>query len=189
VEKDGAPYQPIPYKENMMLSGYYQSEKYFEGRGQEIRMLFTDFGALWELANQFGFLLKNSVSLHVRRGDYAKFPEVHSILDVEYYYRAITYIQVERNVENILVFSDDIPWCRENLKGEEFVLMDGLEDWEEIYLQSLCNHNIIANSSFSWWGAYLNENEDKIVVAPKVWFNPGFKYDHSKIYTEEMICL
>jgi hypothetical protein len=114
---------------------------------------------------------------------------VHSILDVEYYYRAITYIQVERNVENILVFSDDISWCKRSLQGEGFIFIEGLEDWKELYLQSLCNYNIIANSSFSWWGAYLNENENKIVVAPKVWFNPSFNYDHSKIYTEEMICL
>jgi hypothetical protein len=189
IEKDGHPYSPIPYRENLLLSGYFQSERYFEGRGEDIKKLFIDDRMRWGLREEFSDMLYCSVSLHVRRGDYVKFPEVHNMLDKHYYQEALSYIRDRRDIDRVFVFSDDIPWCRDNFNGKEYVFIEGLEDWEEIYLQSLCSHNIIANSSFSWWGAYFNENGSKIVVAPKVWFNPSFNYDHSKIYTEEMVII
>ena len=189
IEPEGTDYYPIPYKENMMLFGYFQSEKYFEGKGEEIKKLFIDRDLLLDLKNKYQDILYNSVSLHVRRGDYIKFPDVHTILGMDYYEQAICYILNRRCYDHILVFSDDIPWCKDNFEGKAFVFPELKEDWQEIYLMSLCNHNIISNSTFSWWGSYFNENSDKIVIAPELWFNPSANFSHKKIYTEEMVII
>lgn len=121
----------------------------------------------------------NSVSIHVRRGDYLleKERRMDGICDVRQYYTCA----IERIAERIsnpcfYVFSDDISWCKRNLKTDRACYIDarmfkGCEDWYDMYLMSRCKHNIIANSSFSWWGAWLNENENKIVIAPKKWDN------------------
>ena len=119
----------------------------------------------------------NAVSLHVRRGDYllAKNMSVLGVCGLDYYKKAIEY--VAKNVKNpyFFLFSDDIPWVEENLKiNYPYEIVDinnGKNSFYDLWLMKNCKHNIIANSSFSWWGAWLNENPNKIVVAPKKWMN------------------
>lgn len=121
---------------------------------------------------------KNSVSIHIRRGDYLAESErrMDGICDVSYYEKAIQRIRESVKNPYYYIFSDDISWCKENVKVDKVIYIEpemflDYEDWYDMYLMCKCKHNIIANSSFSWWGAWLNENEDKIVIAPKKWDN------------------
>ncbi len=157
---------------------YYQNEKYFIGIADKIRKEFTlknDFSAP---AKEYLQRIENSdsVSLHIRRGDYVankKINAYHGVCGLDYYNEATRIIKEKINNPIFFVFSDDIHWAKENLKGNEFVFVScpEIEDIEELILMSKCKHNIIANSSFSWWGAWLNDNSEKIVIAPKKWFN------------------
>ena len=160
------------------LSGYWQSENYFKDIEQIIRHDFVfrqqlnDQSA--EIATQI--LSADSVSLHIRRGDYVTNAEsVHSNCTTGYYSKAISYMNEQLANPSYFIFSDDIDWVKKNLKIKAehcFVNHNsGLDSYNDMHLMSLCKHNIIANSSFSWWGAWLNSNKDKIVVAPKKWFN------------------
>lgn len=164
------------------LLGYWQSEKYFSDVADEIRQDFTfraeQEGRNAELASQM--VSENAISLHVRRGDYVsnkKTLATHGICSLEYYQRAVALL-AER-VENpvFYVFSDDMAWVRDNLQIDFPVhYVDhnrGSQSYNDMRLMSLCKHHIIANSSFSWWGAWLNQSASKIVIAPKNWFANG----------------
>ena len=118
-----------------------------------------------------------SVSLHVRHGDYvtnADTNSFHGVCSLDYYKNAVSKIKQEMPLP-FFIFSDDIIWAKENLDfigNMTFIEYNGATpDHEEMYLMSLCQHNIIANSSFSWWGAWLNQNPNKIIIAPQNWFN------------------
>lgn len=164
---------------NVYLTGYWQSEKYFLSHAAVIRAEFTFKSQLAsrnaQLAEQISRV--NAVSLHVRRGDYANNPKTtatHGLCSMDYYRAAIRHVAERVDRPNFIVFSDDIPWARENLAiAHPCVYVDhnhGVESYNDMRLMSLCRHHIIANSSFSWWGAWLNTRSDKIVVAPKKWF-------------------
>ena len=124
----------------------------------------------------------NAASLHVRRDDYLSTTYAYGfggICTTAYYQNAIAYMKEKTIDPAFFVFSDDINWCRENLDVEGATFVDcnhGDESWQDMFLMSKCKHNIIANSSFSWWGAWLNNNTNKIVVAPDRWWN-GLKDD------------
>ena len=159
--------------------GLYQSEEYFNNIKDVIKKEFTLKNPLGNEAGASEKEMNNSlfpISLHIRRGDYVKNKIVREILGtlpLEYYKQAINF--VTKNIKNptFFIFSDDIEWAKENLKTSlptVFVSKQGIKDYEELILMSKCKHNIIANSSFSWWGAWLNQNSDKIVIAPKQWF-------------------
>ena len=117
----------------------------------------------------------NSVSLHIRRGDYVSLDyvnKIHGVCALDYYKRAIEYITKRVNPPHFFLFSDDIDWVVENLKMEHpFTVVDinKGKGWLDMNLMKQCKHNIIANSSFSWWGAWLNENPQKIIIAPEKW--------------------
>ena len=116
---------------------------------------------------------------------------MHGIIPVEYYLKAVDLIKAKTSEIKLLIFSDDIEWAKKHFKfpNTEFVSGDISEThFEDLYLMSVCKHNIIANSSFSWWGAWLNENPDKIVIAPKNWFNKGPK-DTYDLYPEGWITI
>ena len=119
-------------------------------------------------------------SIHVRRGDYLGLNGHHPVCDLEYYNKSINLF--DKNTK-FLVFSDDIKWCQENFKGENFIFISGNRDFIDIWLMSLCQNNIIANSTFSWWGAWLNQNINKKVIAPSKWFGP-LKINHN---TQDLI--
>ncbi len=160
------------------LEDYYQSEKYFKETEETIKKEFTLRDPLCKtaeiFANKIGAV--NSVALHIRRGDYTtndKLKDVLRALPLRYYEKAVEMIGVKVESPYFFVFSDDIDWAKENLKTTyptTFVSHKNIEDYEELSLMSLCKHNIIANSSFSWWGAWLNKNPNKVVIAPKDWF-------------------
>jgi hypothetical protein len=161
-----------------VLWGFWQSEKYFTDIANEVRAAFRfrrPFeGEAARLAEKIASC--NSVSLHVRRGDYLlpKYRKEYGDTDTVYYDRALAYVAERSASSTIFVFSDDIAWCRENLKLPfPAVYVDdasrGPKSAFHLELMSLCENNIITNSSFSWWGAWLNRNPKKIVVAPKRW--------------------
>jgi len=183
-------YDPIPPKDNVLLNGYFQSPKPFDEYREKILELFlnddTRWGILNRLADRYSVELRDSVSVHMRRGDYAKFPDIHPIIEEKYYMEAVSTLRKEKNINCILVFSDDIAWCKQNFRSPEVRYMDGLHDYEAILLMSLCDHNVIANSSFSWWGAYFNEKKDKIVYAPKRWCGPNAGHGWDDIYLPNM---
>lgn len=182
-------YHPIPPKDNVLLNGYFQSPRHFDKYRKEILDLFlndeVDIGIVKRLEYNYSVELKNSISAHVRRGDYLKFPNIHPTQGTGYYLDAIRSITAETGDACILIFSDDILWCKENFRGANIRFIEGLPDYEDMILMSLCKHNVISNSSFSWWGSYLNKNPDKIVYAPKLW-NCSGKHKWDDIYLPAM---
>ena len=170
----------LNFREHSYVNGYWQSEKYFLAIENEIR---SDFVFKLQFSQQNAEVSEkisksNSVSLHIRRGDYVSNPEVtavHGLCTIEYYQMAIKYIAERVHLPNFYIFSDDIAWVQNNLKinyPHQYINHNhGSESFNDMRLMSLCKHHIIANSSFSWWGAWLNESADKIVVAPKYWFS------------------
>ena len=143
-------YSPITYKDNLLLRGYYQSDKYSEIIGN-----------------------KKCVSVHVRRGDYLKYSDFHAIMGKDYYNNAMNLF--EKDVRYVF-FSDDIEWCKQTFANEGNVFIEKQDDVLDLYLMSKIPNNIIGNSSFSWWAAWLNENKDKKIISPSVWF--GQKNQH-----------
>jgi len=182
-------YNQLPYTPNTMYKGYFQSEKYFIKYKDEIINMFSNQDILTELKNKYGDRLKNSVSLHFRRGDYLHLQHFHPCPSINYYKNSLSHIESLKKTDNIFVFSDDINWCRNNFKDDRCIYIEGQKDYEDLYLMSLCENNVIANSSFSWWGSYLNLNGDKIVCAPNLWFGHAFHDNWQDIYTEKMVKL
>lgn len=162
------------------LSGYWQSERYFSDIAQTIRQ---DFVFKYPLAGENAELSEriaacNAVSLHIRRGDYVTDARTRNVLQpcpLDYYRKSIAFVAEKVPSPCFFIFSDDIAWSSEHLKNDFPCIYVGHnrggESYRDMQLMSLCRHNIIANSSFSWWGAWLNSNPGKIVVAPKHWFS------------------
>jgi hypothetical protein len=181
-------YNQIPkFNTSFRLIGYFQSEKYFKDYRDEILKLFQiDEETSKYLNEKYGDLLKlKTCSVHVRRGDYVWQQEYHPVLDIEYYKNAITHFDEDTH---FLIFSTDIEWCEENfdfIKNKTYISDN--QNYQELYLMSLCNHNIIANSSFSWWGAWLNQNENKKVISPQRWFGDRLPLNTNDLYCENWI--
>lgn len=170
------------------LDGYWQSEKYFKDAEVIIRKDFSLKAPLSRNAQEIADAIKKegAVSVHVRRGDYvanASTHHVHGACSPEYYREAQKIIGRSVSTPHFFVFSDDVEWVRDAVQFDGpalFVSGRGVSDHEELFLMSLCQHHIIANSSFSWWGAWLNSAKDKIVIAPQKWFN-NFDADTSDL--------
>lgn len=152
------------YKKEYEYVGYFQSEKYFKHKRDDILLAFKPANEFLEKINKY-FHLFNNISLHVRRGDYVNMHAGRYIyLGVDYYLNALEKLP---KYLSVLVFSDDIKWCKENLFDDRFIFIDE-PDYISLYIMSKMKYNIIANSSFGWWGAWLGEPER--VIAPKEWF-------------------
>lgn len=167
-------------KGSLYLMGCWQTEKYFKEIRNVLLKEFTIKYPQEEKNKMFGADIQNcnSVSIHVRRGDYISDPvtyEKHGVCSLDYYSRCVDHISRLVSNPHFFVFSDDPTWVRENIKLSHPVTYvnhnDDLRNYEDMVLMSKCKHNIIANSSFSWWGAWLNRNPDKIVCAPQRWVN------------------
>lgn len=180
------------------LDGYWQSEKYFKSVEELIRKDFA-FKDILSLENKIlsdKIINENSVSIHVRRGDYIANEitnDFHGSCSIAYYKNCINYIQSNVTDPCFFIFSDDPKWVTEHLKIENAQMIfvthnSGDNHYLDMRLMSICKHNIIANSSFSWWGAWLNENPCKIVIAPDKWFNPESRWflEH-KIITSDIL--
>jgi hypothetical protein len=168
---------------NVYVKGYFQSEKCFLPAKDNIKQDFLFKQDVLKGMQDFTANLngEKSVSVHIRRGDISEDSGsfiYHGVLSADYYYQAIQLIQSKLPNPHFYFFSDDIQWVKDNLQVPGAVYVSGeitKNHIEDLYLMSQCRHNIIANSSFSWWGAWLNDNPDKIVIAPKKWFNKGPK--------------
>ena len=167
---------------NTYIKGYWQSERYFLPIRDIILKELTFKPGIIDNVKDFAHQLQQgqSVAVHIRRGDYTNPAAIkmHGILSVEYFQKAITYIGKQYEAAKFYFFSDDIQWAKDNLNVENMEFVSGKiskNHHEDFFLMSKCHHNIIANSSFGWWAAWLNDNPDKIVVAPKNWFNKGPK--------------
>lgn len=176
-------FKEIPYKDNIFLNGYFQTEKYFVSDKEYIKNLFCETEYIKTYINKKykDINFKNSVSLHVRRGDYLKFPDIHPVCDIRYYQECISLIG---KYSNLLVFSDDLEWCKDNLNYKNIIFIENESDYIDLYLMSRCKNNIIANSTFSWWGAWLNNNDNKKVFCPSEWFGPKGPQDFKDIFCE-----
>ena len=173
-------YNKIPFKENMAIVGYFQSEKYFLQSEGLIRDMFSPSVDTFEyIKKKYGNILKsNPTSIHIRRGDYLKFQNIHPSCTKEYYQNAISALD---SGETFLVFSDDPEWCRENFNQKRFVIVENELDYIDMFLMAECKNNIIANSSFSWWAAWLNSNKNKRIIAPSVWFGSDGPQDQQDL--------
>lgn len=178
-------YNRIPYHANLYLRGYYQSDKYLN-REHVLDLFKIDDTTLNIIQEKYSYIpFNNAVSVHVRRGNYLSRQNRHPVQSLDYYHKAFSNF----NNATFVVFSNDINWCKENFKGDNFIFIDELEeDYISLYLMSLCKHNIIANSTFSWWGSYLG-TDDRIVIAPSNWFGPALPLNTSNIYRSSWIVI
>ena len=178
-------------KKKICYRGCWQNEAYFKIIEQDIR---NDFTFILPLKDQnielAAYILNtNSVSIHVRRGDYLQEPLLAGICEEEYYNKAIVCMNNLVLNAQYIVFSNDIHWCKQHLKFSNARYVDwnrGLDSYVDMQLMSLCKHNIIANSTFSWWGAWLNKNLSKKVIAPQKWVNNN-QFDTSTITPADWI--
>ncbi len=193
-KEPGFPYTKIPfYKENVLLYGYFQSYKYFDNYKTDILKLINFNYYKKKLNNNYN----NTISLHFRIGDYIHNTSAHPILSIEYYKKALHYILLNSNQDkfNVIYYFEkkDIDKVNTNINvlKEAFPNLnfkecpEKLQDWEEMISMSCCTHNIIANSSFSWWSAYLNENKDKIICYPNIWFGKDLQNKTKDLFLED----
>ena len=162
-------YRPIPYSKSLTLSGLFQSEQYFKDCRDRLLQTFD-----------VNIQPIDKVAIHVRRGDFANYA-THYILPFSYYGDAIDRFSP---TTEFLIFSDDIEWCKNMFLGNRFYFSSGLNDEDDLLLMASCKHQIIANSSLSWWASYFNPSPSKIVIAPSKWL--ARDVDTSDIYSEWM---
>jgi len=193
-------YHKIKYYHGIKLYGYYQSEKYFINHKEHIinylkeymHEIKTDLDEYFKIINN-----EHTISLHVRRTDYLKKKKYHYNQNDCYYRNAVDRLIEKLNINyetfkikyTLVIFSDDIEWCRtwKFLIDYNCHYVDKNNDVFELYAMSLCKHNIITNSSFSWWGAYLNNYMDKIVIAPSIWFGKKGAKKWDTIYPDNWL--
>ncbi len=198
-------YQPellLMKDHDIYFEGNWQTEKYFQSIEDQIRKAFTFKKHLSpESENLAASLSTNCASLHIRRGDYLK-TQTLNVCGKDYYLNAVKMLLEKTYITELLVFSDDMDWCRSELKLEEFgtkvIYVDwnkGNDSWQDMALMSKCKNHIIANSTFSWWGAWLDPNIDKIVICPEIWnlrqLNPNidkyYRCEYGDILPEKWI--
>lgn len=159
------------------IEGYWQSEKYFSDIQEKIREAYRFPEIADKKQKETAEQIKNScsVSVHVRRGDYLRYPIYQDICTTEYYQRAMEYFRDKFHGEaQFFIFTNDMPWAKEHFRAKDCCFVEGntgTESFRDMQMMSLCRHHIIANSSFSWWGAWLNGRKDKQVIAPERWVN------------------
>lgn len=192
LKEQGFTYNELPAvnSTNVLLSGYFQSEKYFVTHASAIirliRLEAQKIAVLAKLQEKRHSVAQGCVSLHFRRGDYKQLQQFHPLLTVEYYANAISYIRQRAHITTLLVFCEtddlsDVTLIVDQLRASfpalvfQFMPSQLMSDWEQLLVMSLCAHNVIANSSYSWWGAYFNTQPHKIVCYPADWFGPKLR--------------
>lgn len=181
----GFTYTEIPYMKNVCLSGYFQSYRYIEPYRDEI-------------IKAFGFdnlvTIPNICSLHYRAGDFKNLPTIHPIVSKEYLIAAINQM-ISKGYKRFLVFSDDIPEIKKIIEGFNwyndciFEYSEGKSDLEDLKLMASCESNVISNSTFGWWSAYVNPNPNKIVIYPQKWFGDALPHDTKDLCPKKWIAL
>ena len=182
----------------LYLHGYWMSWKYFHKHEQAVRKAYAIKRELVQHLDDLTNELQstNSVSVHIRRTDYTDplMQRLKGVIPFSYYKKAIEKIQQQNENISLYFFSDDIDWVKQNLQFsnvpvkyiDKSVTSAAIEDF---YLMTQCRYNIIANSTFSWWAAYLNNNEHKLVIAPKKWYSDDAPYDYKDVYPETWITM
>lgn len=180
----------IPKNKNIIFNGFFQSEKFFSSNSLKIKQLFSPTNEfITKYHNIFPFLQNNdTIAIHVRRGDYLYYPNHHPVISKEYIFKSLDYIPNNPSTP-IIIMSDDIEWCKEHIFIKNAIFIENLSSWESLWLLSLCKHFIISNSTFSWWGSFLGETTDSVVICPDIWFGPEINYDTSDIYRKNWIKL
>lgn len=178
-------YEEIPLiKENFKLYGYFQSYKYFDNEYENIKKYIKLKEQQEKIKEEYKeYNKENSISIHFRLGDYLNIQEHHPIMKLDYYINSLNEIIEEDKKYNVLYFCQEednsmvlknIEILRVKFPLLEFIkVSDKIEDWKQMLIMSNCEYNIIANSSFSWWGAYFNNNQNKKVCYPSIWFGPA----------------
>jgi hypothetical protein len=170
----------------IQFRGYYQSNKNFLGYDEKIKELFQPTE---EFINKVKSLYpeinnEGTLSVHIRRGDYTTISHVLPVIDKTYIDEAI---RQNGNYSTLFIFSDDVNWIKQNLSYPNQIIVTGLEDYEELWIMSLCKNNIMSNSTFSWWGSFLNKNEYKKIFVPSIWFGPSGEKKWEDIYIDSWI--
>lgn len=163
-----------------VYTGYFQNVKCFEKYSEAVKQLFSPtLEFLSSAYKKHPFLAHhNTTAISVRRGDYLIYTDYHPVVTKEYINAALQHTPPSRN---LMMFSDDVDWCRENFENVHIV---EAPIYEQMWLMSLCDDFVISNSSFSWWGAYLSRQPNKIVVAPETWYGPNGPKEWNDIYCE-----
>jgi hypothetical protein len=213
LKEEGFSFHELPLYEtnhmNILLYGYFQSYKYFQENDTMICKVIGIEKRKKEIMKKMDTTeesFHNTISMHFRIGDYKHLQHCHPILTCEYYEKALTYIQDEKKTntytnpdqkKTVFYFceEEDHPDVLQKIQKLSMLFPNclfvrgenTLEDWEQMLFMSLCHDNIIANSSFSWWGAYFNTQEDKIVCYPSTWFGPAIPHDTRDMYPESWI--
>ena len=163
--------------QNIRMEGYWQSERYFTNIQHSLRKAIAKRDFVSDLSFGLADEIESTkcIGLHVRRGDYITNSNAlayHGVCDAEYFNRGVKYVRGSQPIELIYLFSDDIDWCQKNLDFgiETRIVEDNICDTDQLKLLSLCNHQVISNSSFSWWAAWLGKTTDQVVVYPRFWF-------------------
>ena len=173
-------------KNDASLYGFFQSCKYFKHIEDDIRKDFTFHYDIFIACKELRETVDNPIALHIRRGDYVGKQDYHPVQPMSYYEQALKKFDIDRNV---IIFSDDTKWCKEQelFESDRFIVAEDNDQFHDLCLMSMCDDFIIANSSFSWWGAWLG-NRGK-VVAPKQWFGKGLNHDTKDLYCDGWILL
>lgn len=168
-----------PTEKNTLFDGYFQSSKYFSEHKKQIIDMFSPPNLFIEkIYKKYPELNeKKTLSLHIRVGDYLKYPDIHPIISENYIKKAL---KVIGDYSHIFLFSDNYEFSKNIELRNKIIISE--KDYEELWLMSLCQNNIISNSTFSWWGSFLNKNNTKIVVAPSLWFGPNGPKNYEDIY-------
>lgn len=175
-QQNGMEFNPIPYKPNLKICGHFQSLNYFDHHRQYILDLFAPTAKIDEELTEKYKWLEDCTAIQVRRGDALEHRCIgyHPVPTAEYFHETVKLT----NSTRVVVFSDDIKWCKENLKFDvpcDFTICQGMNtDYMELYMMTKCKNIIISASTFGWWGAYLNPRLDKTVYVPKIFFGPKY---------------
>jgi hypothetical protein len=186
VKRVSAPWEytelKLDWSSPIEFYGFFQSSKNFSEYKDRIIELFSPPDlVISELYSKYPELnFENTLSIHIRRGDCFQNPDIHPMPTVQYIEKCLDIIG---EYSHVLIFTDDKIWVKENLKFENCTYIDD-EDYNEMWIMSLCKNNIISNSTFSWWGSFLNKNKNKKVIAPSIWFGPRGPQNYKDIYED-----
>lgn len=176
-----------PVEGNTVFEGYFQSGKNFLGFDEKIQNVFgptEDF--IKDIFTKYPQLNQdNTVSIHIRFGDYKQNPHIHPSVSKEYLDKAL---EMVGPYNHLFLFGDDQEWLRQNFNGENITLVNE-DDYVDMWMMSLCEKNIIPNSTFSWWSAFLNKNKNKKVICPSIWFGPSGPQNYYDMFQNDWIKL
>jgi hypothetical protein len=185
-------FKKVSFNDNCYFDGTWQSYKYCLPFKEYIYDNLTKHIILNNYISTFLYKIQNtnSIAIHIRRGDYLtskNHNKIMNALDIDYYFKAINYFSLKFSNLSYFVFTEDMQWAKNNFTSDNFIFINPNNPIEDLFLMSHCKHLIIANSTFSWWAAFLNKNNDKIIISPKNWFAPKYNHQISNLIPDKWI--